>query len=796
MAVIVGSVWASAQIIRIDPPPGFARGDITERTIVDVYLNDRLVAAASARFGRNTIEFDEPATLSTLLPNVTDRARVAEALGAPLPAHAELACGAANRVGSCGYVHADVVAVIFDEARFRVDLFINPAFTTQPDPRAKLLPPPTTAPGLLANLTSRSIYDFDRQELLSAQRLRAVAGRGRWAIRGEGVSDLNRQSALRSLVSTYSGRDQSWWLGLLPSQSSAGLAQTERLLGVRVETSSDTRLDRTRIGASLIEVSVAQSAIVEIRRAGETLDVQRVEPGQTLLDTSRLPAGSYEIDLEIREGGGSRSETQYFSSYGNLPAPGRPQWYLEAGQSVAFNARALDAFSEGPLIASFGRHQRFGRVWGTSADVVLSQSISHAELGVGLEHQAVSAGIGFVASDRGDQGWFLRGQGTLRGWRFNGSFRQIETEPPTVATEPLVYDPFPRAFRQARLSAQRSQAWGRYGVRGFYRETAGGRETWFAGSYVDFAILRSNDWRLNLELRGELGSDRSTRFVGVRLSKAFRGGPASNWRKRANVRVASDLVEARSGTARSLRRVIETDLQADQRRANGRQLQVFAGVRQEDIFGLRGGLHYRSDQVDARLDARRTYQTQNSVSLDMQSGLAIGSGGLSWTATTEESGAQVVLSQPSPDPIALQVGGQTRTIHKAGRTGFVPLRPFEIYDVGIQPLSASDIVYDQSKARVVAYPGNVIRVPRTVRPIKIYVGRLVDARGAPMADTVLKGDDVTGRTDEQGYFQIDGAGGDVLSAILSEDTACAFVLPMIVRAEAVYVNAGDLLCAD
>ncbi len=796
MAVFQSVVCAAAQTARISPPPGFDVFEVPDQTIVDVYLDNELVAEASARFDQNTIAFDDPVALSRLLPNITDEEIVAEALKSPLATHTDLACGVANGVGSCGYVHAGVVAAIFDEARLRVDLFINPAFTTRVDPRAKRLPPPTVAPGLLANLNSRSVYDFDRQDLISAQTLRAVAGRGRWAVRAEAISDLNRENALRSFFSTHSGAERAWSLGLLPSQNGGPLAQTVRLLGLRVGTSANTRLDRARIGASLIEISVAQSAVVEIRRNGETLDVQRVEPGQALLDTSRFPDGSYEIDLEIREGGMVRSETQYFSSYGDLPAPDRPQWYLEAGQAIGFNDRVLEAASDGPLIVALGRHQRMGRVWSLRADAVLSELSSHAELGIGLEHQNLTGGLGIVASDQGDQGWYVRGQSSVRGWRLSGSYRQIETGGFDITPGVGEYDPFPRAFRQARLSVQRSQPWGRYGLRGFYRENAAGKETWFAGSFVDFSILRRRDWRLNLELRGELGSDRSTRFIGLRLSRAFRGAPSSNWRRHSNLRVASDLVEARSSDDRSLRRVIETDVQAEQVRTDGGQLGLFANLRQEDIFGLRAGFHYRGDQVDARVDARRTYQNQNSVSMDLHSGVTLGRGGVSWTARQEESGVQVVLSQPSPVPMALQVGGQSRAVLKAGQSGFLPLRPFEIYDVGIQPLSASNIAYDQGEQRLIAYPGNVIRLDRKVRPIEIYVGRLVNGRGEPVSHAVLTGDGVIGRTDAQGYFQIDGAAGDVLAAARSEGTACSFVLPATKTPGAIYVNSGTVRCVD
>ena len=156
---------------------------------------------------------------------------------------------------------------------------------------------------------------------------------------------------------------------------------------------------------------------------------------------------------------------------------------------------------------------------------------------------------------------------------------------------------------------------------------------------------------------------------------------------------------------------------------------------------------------------------------------------------------QIVLSQPAPDPVALRVGGQMRGILDQRRMGFLPVRPFAIYDVSIQPRVASNIIYDQSEDRVIAYPGNVIAVQRSVRPIEIFVGRLVDAAGRPISDAVLTGEDSISRTDAAGYFQDDGATGDALTAVRSDGASCGFVLPAPPNPGAVYVNAGELVCA-
>ena len=181
---------AGADTVTLHPPDGFETTAESELTLVDVYLFDRFIAETPVRFEPDAINFTDAAGLVSVLPDLNAPGRVERALEAALDPNAHLACSSVLASGACGFVHADVIAVIFDVARFRVDLFIHPRFTYERDPRFKYLPPPTKSPGLLTRLNSRSIYDFDRRVLAGTHNLRTVAGYGRWAGRAELVTDF------------------------------------------------------------------------------------------------------------------------------------------------------------------------------------------------------------------------------------------------------------------------------------------------------------------------------------------------------------------------------------------------------------------------------------------------------------------------------------------------------------------------------------------------------------------------------------------------------------------------------
>ena len=93
------------------------------------------------------------------------------------------------------------------------------------------------------------------------------------------------------------------------------------------------------------------------------------------------------------------------------------------------------------------------------------------------------------------------------------------------------------------------------------------------------------------------------------------------------------------------------------------------------------------------------------------------------------------------------------------------------------------------------YPGNVIGLARTVRPISIIFDRLVDEAGGPIADALLKFDGATlGTTGPAGYFQIDASPGDTIVARRSVDESCQVVLPTNSNPTDLYLDAGTLTC--
>lgn len=795
-ALLATLSWgAAAEGIAISAPPGWATLAEDDLTIVDVIFNGRKVASSPARFNSKTLTFEDPEGLAVLIPGVRNTEPIARALARPHDTNEDHSCTAPNPPNPCNYIYPKDLAIIFDPARLQVELFINDVYTYLRDPRARYLPPPTIAPGLIMSFGTRTAHNFDSDRFIGTHNIGAIAGLGRNSVRARLFANTNSQARLQSLQATHVGNQTAWTVGLQSTPFGGSLARSRQLLGLRWGSTLLTRMDKASLNASPLEISVAQSATIEIQRDGQTLDVQQIEPGQTELDTTRLPAGSYAVDLLIDEGGQTRTETRYFSTRNRLPPSDAPQWYLEIGQAIPFAAQ--DGFfitGETPIIAA-GRQQRIGANAAIKFDTTLTDDIRYVEVAAEAQSESLKGSLSWLAADDGTQGISANANARFRNWSLYGSYRKLDSAniEPTIGSE--AFAPFANSFEQASLSASRRSKWGRLGIRGFYRQSSTGQESWFGGPYVDVTLLDRRRWRLKMSFRQEWGSNRQTRFLGIRLSKSFRRPRKAI--PRAYVRARYDATRTKNkdtGTSTNIN-IAEATLRADLKRSDLSRTSVSGAIRQKDQTGARASISHTSPTLNASLDGRHNYQNQNTALFDLRSGLVFGGHGVSLTSTQDESGAQIRVTGPPGNPVGVQVDRRTQAVAKSGQRAFLPLRGFSIYDVGIQPERTRNLNYEQHTDRLVAYPGNIVQLARSVRPITIIFARLVDSDGAPIPDAFLElSGETIGTTDADGYFQIDASPGDQIIARRSVDESCEVSLPANSNPSEAYLDAGSLTC--
>ena len=101
--------------------------------------------------------------------------------------------------------------------------------------------------------------------------------------------------------------------------------------------------------------------------------------------------------------------------------------------------------------------------------------------------------------------------------------------------------------------------------------------------------------------------------------------------------------------------------------------------------------------------------------------------------------------------------------------------------------------FDTAPREITLYPGSVSGLEWRFKPLFILFGRAIDADGEPLADAAIDWPGGIGRTDREGYFQIETAGGHELRVSSPGGRTCAAVIPEARPVDG-YFSAGDVMC--
>ena len=248
------------------PPAGFEELSSTQQSLVDIYFGNRYIDSQLASFSPGIIELPNPDELVQKIGNLNDPALITSTLSGELISNADLVCLNPSSQ-DCGILEAPIAGVIFDESRFRVDIFINRRFmlTRAADVR-KYLPPSDAGFALMQNFSaavSGSNAEANRNSY-TLNGLTMAAKQENSLYWSWDYSDTNRFSVNQ----IYGQRDfegLEYNAGLL-STNGFGLNFTtdQTMLGVRINSSDNTREDLDFSGGMPVEVFLPTRGRVEI----------------------------------------------------------------------------------------------------------------------------------------------------------------------------------------------------------------------------------------------------------------------------------------------------------------------------------------------------------------------------------------------------------------------------------------------------------------------------------------------------------------------------------------------------
>jgi hypothetical protein len=141
--------------IKSGAPEGFEELEGPAETAVDLHYGGLKIGVFRAIYTPRSILFSNPEEIVGKVPALDPEASelVIKALTGDLPTHADRICGPIPKPG-CGTANPDIAEVIFDQDRFKAELFVNPSLLLEQDTHTeKVLPP---APDVVSGVHSIS----------------------------------------------------------------------------------------------------------------------------------------------------------------------------------------------------------------------------------------------------------------------------------------------------------------------------------------------------------------------------------------------------------------------------------------------------------------------------------------------------------------------------------------------------------------------------------------------------------------------------------------------------------------
>ena len=784
-------------------PAGFDDLLLPQRTLIDVVYGGRRVGVAMATFTPDSVQFEDPAKVAALLPGLSSAQAVIGGLANPIPSHPNLVC-AADQPSNCGRLSPEIVGVIFDDAHFRAELFVNPAFLQAAEAsEPRYLPAPNANASLADTLGATVSGSAKRGASYSLQNRTVIGYRdARLSADVSQSSDLGFQ--VDTLVAAMDRPGVRYRAGLFWTPALDFYGQT-RVYGVGVASQLDTRADLEQIAGNALVVFLPRRSQVDILRNGRLAVSKFYDAGNQILDTSNLPDGAYNITLRVREpGGATREMQQFFVKSRSLPPLGQPLYFLTAGV-LADRASNPQGGNPERLFIAAGAARRVSSALAVSGTAVVAGGSVLAEVGATYLSERIHFHGSVDASIQGNVGLLfdatLQPLASLfltvdvrKAWgaapvgavsssgRENSSFNPVALTPENRLSGPSF---------QFRASVTYVVGPAQLGFTGAYQDSPSSPRTYSFGPSVNCPLWNSRDLALAFVANATLVNDSSQSYVGFRIQ--YTGANRSLHAEAGAETIADAGQGRRGGIAGSLtgvvtaRDVLSSDLTATAalNRTADRDTAALGGQ-------LRGA--YGMYQVAAERDLNgANADTRYSASL-LVGGALTPQGGAIGGEDTSESGIIARLDGNLEGLTAdVLINGSRVGRIVVGQRLPIFLPPYKTYSVRLIPIGAPAVDFDTSEREVSLLPGNVETIIWRFEPVIAVFGRAVSDNGQPIAAARIEGARSPTSTDDRGYFQVEIAAGAKL--ILHDPVSGDCRIPLgAVAATYGYAAVGTVTC--
>jgi hypothetical protein len=755
-------------------PRGFEEWFAPQKTAVDLYYGGSHLMTTLVEYTVDSVTFLNPLEIATRLPGIRSPSEVGMLLAAPQRTHADKVCVRPNQP-LCGRLEPATLGVIFDEGRFRADLFLNPSLLNELAPLAnRYLPEPVHHdPTLVQNLGalySGSSTGVDRFSLFGRTRI----GHGRGYGFADWVSTDETAISTDQLGYTHDFQDVQFTTGLFePVIDALRAVPRQPIVGASIARSLLTRTDLDSMIASPIELFIPVRGRVDIFRDGRLISTGFYEAGNQRIDTSRLPGGAYTIDIVITDiTGSTRTLQQLFIKSSLMAPPGEPLWFADAGQVMKRSPQ--EAFPEdyGTMQLRGGYRWRHRPWLGFGAAGALTEHESLVELSAGVLFDWLEGSAEVYGSSAGGSGFGLRG--LMRRNELVASTTVQHTTANDPASDLLQYQLLPVTQSLTSLSLTHPFWQGLAIASVTQREDQGGNRS--QRSTLGYSRTFPLGGQHSLQVQTEVGDDDGNALALLTVQwRNIRG----RWSDSALLRLQQN----------------EADDNADTVSVAGATTWRDGDRFADDVeFSLRGEAGDRNKSVTVDGEHRSQFGRasaslttadsdgvgQTLVSLGYDTSIVVGQDGkTAWGGGPHLHEAAVLLDlRESPDALLeVSTEGQTRFVARGGRNAALTLAPYQQYRIHLKDRGLALTQFDGAPREVTLYPGHVVNLEWAIRSVRVLIGRVVTPDGQPLANARIEGAEGFAATDEEGFLQTE-VGSDVRELIAGQNgNRCRIQLP-------------------
>lgn len=798
------SVSAGYSVETVAPPEGFSELEQPRELLVDVYFGGRKVGEAYITSRPGFIKFRDPARVLALVPNLASSAALTAHLSQDLEANSNLVCSQTN-TGNCGALAPQAIGVIFDEQRFRVDVFVAPAFLKiERDSNTIYLASPT-APLSLTSSVGVAVSGSSLNSPTYNIQNRTIVGFRNARIRSDSSYASQLGLIFDDLVAEVDSNRLRYSGGLfwVPGLDFTG---RRRIAGIGVGTQFDTRVDRDSLSATPLIVFLGQPSRVEILIDGRLVGSGAYEAGNTILDTSGLPNGSYSLVLRMREAGGAvREERRFFVKNSQIAPVGEPIYFAYAGMLA--NTRPNRPIS---LSRSFffqaGTARRLNNRMALDLAVLGTRDKILAEAGAWMIIKPARARAAALASTAGDKGVLLQ-LASAGGSRLNFNFdlRRIwsgDNKPliplPSYvdnfgSTPPTGAQVGNGSYTQASGSIAYRLGAGYLALTGSYRRDRGSPADYSIGPSLNWPLINKGGLQLVMQADAQKSRTVTAAFVGFRVLFTSGGLSMLSTTGLGSLRSSDGSQPSKS------RAVMSLNGQWSHQREDGLQASLSAGIdRSVGSTTANANGVINSPLGSARADLLYGFEAGGG---GLQYGLTFQSG-VAAAGTTVKLGGRDLNDSALIASVDRAAGNASfdvlidelpRGRVRAGSSLPIFLQAYRSYKVRLRPTTAASVSYDSGVNDVTLFPGNVVHLRWKAESQLAIFGKAVRIDGSPVSNAIVTSSQGIGQSDANGYFQIDAGPNESLSFTGKNGQPCQIPL-LALKPQNNFVSLGRVVC--